>query len=485
MRRIRTAYLFFFLFLGLFSFVIGLLYQVYLFSLGAIFSVWILSMIHAIADLNKRYVFALFNVTFFTFLLSRLFISPIFGELQSEEGLNFSSPQIINHILFSLYLSLFFLFVGFYMFQDKRIVWFKQKERTKYASDIVKFRKKLFLPFLYVCAVAACCINIEKMLFVLSNSYLSYYTDFSSRLPHFIGFIGSSFNLFFFLYLSTMPSKRELKYPFLVFLLINTLSLGYGQRNGVVLAFCFLIAYLILRNTVNSGGKVWFGKREYIICGIITPFALSFLLAFGYIRNELDYESKNIFDSAISFFQGQGVSVNVIGYAKECEGTYPETNISYTFGPIIQELKHNPVSNFFGLFPFYKSQELEAVYHNNNFGATITYLVDPQRFLGGGGLGSSYIAEAWVDFGYVGIIVVNFVFGILLSQLHKWFRQGGFIAVMGMLMFSGLLYAPRGSVSDCIYPIINFRNAFLLVFIYLILKTFYKNKKKWRRVYRG
>lgn len=93
-------------------------------------------------------------------------------------------------------------------------MWFKQKERTKYASDIVKFRKKLFLPFLYVCAVAACCINIEKMLFVLSNSYLSYYTDFSSRLPHFIGFIGSSFNLFFFLYLSTMPSKRELKYPF-------------------------------------------------------------------------------------------------------------------------------------------------------------------------------------------------------------------------------------------------------------------------------
>ena len=84
MRRIRTAYLFFFLFLGLFSFVIGLLYQVYLFSLGAIFSVWILSMIYAIADLNKRYVFALFNVTFFTFLLSRLFISPIFGELQSE-----------------------------------------------------------------------------------------------------------------------------------------------------------------------------------------------------------------------------------------------------------------------------------------------------------------------------------------------------------------------------------------------------------------
>lgn len=157
MRRIRTAYLFFFLFLGLFSFVIGLLYQVYLFSLGAIFSVWILSMIYAIADLNKRYVFALFNVTFFTFLLSRLFISPIFGELQSEEGLNFSSPQIINHILFSLYLSLFFLFVGFYMFQDKRIVWFKQKERTKYASDIVKFRKKLFLPFLYA-SVSKCLI---------------------------------------------------------------------------------------------------------------------------------------------------------------------------------------------------------------------------------------------------------------------------------------------------------------------------------------
>ena len=34
----------------------------------------------------------------------------------------------------------------------------------------------------------------------------------------------------------------------------------------------------------------------------------------------------------------------------------------------------------FRVVSFYKSQELEAVYHNNNFGATITYLVDPQRF---------------------------------------------------------------------------------------------------------
>lgn len=103
-----------------------------------------------------------------------------------------------------------------------------------------------------------------------------------------------------------MPSKRELKYPFLVFLLINTLSLGYGQRNGVVLAFCFLIAYLILRNTVNSGGKVWFGKREYIICGIITPFALSFLLAFGYIRNELDHESKIFLIRQLVFSRSRG-----------------------------------------------------------------------------------------------------------------------------------------------------------------------------------
>ena len=94
---------------------------------------------------------------------------------------------------------------------------------------------------------------LKKMLFVLSNSYLSYYTDFSSRLPHFIGFIGSSFNLFFFLYLSTMPSKRELKYPFLVFLLINTLSLGYGQRNGVV--FSILLFDCLFDS--EKYGKFW------------------------------------------------------------------------------------------------------------------------------------------------------------------------------------------------------------------------------------
>lgn len=67
-------------------------------------------MIYAIADLNKRYVFALFNVTFFTFLLSRLFISPIFGELQSEEGLNFSSPQIIkSYFVFPVFKFIFFI----------------------------------------------------------------------------------------------------------------------------------------------------------------------------------------------------------------------------------------------------------------------------------------------------------------------------------------------------------------------------------------
>jgi len=53
----------------------------------------------------------------------------------------------------------------------------------------------------------------------------------------------------------------------------------------------------------------------------------------------------------------------------------------------------------------------------------LTWQVDPDTASQGGGRGFSFIAEAYLNFGYVGIIVVLFACGYFLSKLARWSSQ--------------------------------------------------------------
>ena len=58
----------------------------------------------------------------------------------------------------------------------------------------------------------------------------------------------------------------------------------------------------------------------------------------------------------------------------------------------------------------------------------------------GGGLGSSYIAEAWKDFGYLGVIIFSYIYGLILALIPQWCHKGS-VSYTHLARYVGAKYA--------------------------------------------
>lgn len=154
-------------------------------------------------------------------------------------------------------------------------------------------------------------------------------------------------------------------------------------------------------------------------------------------------ESLQVGQGITNFFKDQGVSITVIEYGKELKSRIPQQ--WYLFGPIMDFLKYNEITQLFFNFASYGAQTIEQALHGASFADTISYLVIPYDYSQGAGLGSCYIAEAYQTLGLIGVILVNFIYGWVLNFINN--RYGKTIAGSTFAMFAlmRLFYAPRSS----------------------------------------
>ena len=95
-------------------------------------------------------------------------------------------------------------------------------------------------------------------------------------------------------------------------------------------------------------------------------------------------------------------------YRKE----YSFTNIP----GIIDSYGNNFIFQLLGIGQEFKSNTAEIALNGHSLGSYLTYTYQTERFLLGGGMGSSFIAESWLDFGYIGVVGFSFIYGIILSK---------------------------------------------------------------------
>lgn len=302
---------------------------------------------------------------------------------------------------------------------------------------------------------------------------MDFYLNYSSSIPYVIVFLASFFDYFFFFYLATMPAKKESRILIVLYLVINLTSLGMGQRGSAVLAIMFVISYYFLRNRINTGEKKWITRKGMILITMFCPIMLCFLFLFAYIRNDQDVDKVAITNLVGGFFYQQGVSVNVIGYAKEFEYDLPKGKC-YSVGKIIDFINHNAISQiFFGTDPV-KPQTVEHALEDHTLHAALTYMGSPNLYFSGGGYGGSFIADLWVDWGVMGIIVGSVILGICLAKIQVWCSSSFWKAAIGLMMYSNIIYAPRSNYIDFLYVFISFTALISFIVIYLI-----KNQKSY------
>ncbi|WP_297677983.1 O-antigen polysaccharide polymerase Wzy family protein [uncultured Bacteroides sp.] len=447
----------------------GMLCQAY-FCFILLFLTWINMMFYTYRKIEQRGLLFAFGIAFFVFLLGREMLEQLFGY---EPDTKF--PDQINiHTYFSLFIALAAVWGAYFCFSKRLKNWQislqpNVDKPTPYTRNVRKISQWMFFatyPFALI-------MNIAIAIFVASFGYSSYYTDYSEVLSgNSLLYLISKLELImpaaFCIFMATYPSKKEFKtlaIPYVIYLVI---TLGGGQRSTFVLGLLLLFVFMVYMQGIRSQEK-WF-HRKYVKYGI---FALPFLAIGGSLYNlwrfDGDWQDLDFFSGFCNFFYDQGVSSYIIKRAYEYQNNIPKCTY------VLEFLHSGILAPLLG-FTVYHGNTIEHAMYGNSFTHALGYVVMDEMYLAGRGTGSSYVAELFFDFGYIGIALGSLLYGWIFTQIGKTDNGGLFRRAVVFVCITQLLWAPRASFVGFLSFLFAPTTLVLFAVTFLLPKIFVKGK---------
>lgn len=456
------------------------------FLMGIVFDIRFLTMVSLFGLLGysffklktESYFGAMFLVSFFTFLCGRILINWIVGEKSLLTGafiygVGPDDKELVTTFIL-LFVSVIFFVLGVLI---NRNTSHHTKSTNLYAS--LWLQKSCFIIF-YITIFFELIVSAERFVFLyVGGSYTEYYTSFARILPTVVYKIAELNGPAFFAILAMAPEKKRIKPVLFLYLLDGFIVLLAGQRNQFVRAALIILCYALIRNKWDKKEK-WFSKRTLRLLLILTPAFIVALQAWGTIRNGTVFNVDSILSTIQNFFQDQSSTSVVIYKGIELKESFPQ-NVNYTFSPIVNFFTNNQITKLFFNTVTYAQQSKELALFGNSYGASLTYMYIPHNYSMGIGMGTSYISEVFHDFGWIGIMLINFMYGLILSKLEMYFSKGRNNIWLGMVLLlfaDGILYAPRDSAMNFVVNGLNF-TVLLFCFIAYVLAEALK------RIYNG
>ncbi|MGN0570361.1 MAG: O-antigen polysaccharide polymerase Wzy family protein [Candidatus Fimenecus sp.] len=454
--------------------------DILLISLGLLL---ICNLFYGMEKMRERFVFFFFNCACVFFLYGRIFIDYI--EMDNWQWL--FTESVYRTALTIVYVSVFSLLIGAVFFGQ-----FKEKKskiqipentlcskQLLYSEDFIKNIQIIVLIAYLLCVICTFIAEIEKPIALRGKSYTDYYASFESSLPGVILSLSALTKFMLCMYLATMPTKMSAFFVLGIYVFTTIPVFIVGQRNPFISAALFAVCYYLLRDFISGEKeKKWFGKFEAAAVVIALPFLFAFLSLYESIRKDIPITEISVFKSILDLFHSQGITFEVICRAINHIDELPTTNFNYTFGSLINYFKGNGLSRLLFGFETYKIQTEEAALYGNNLDATISYFDLGSKYFEGAGLGSSFIIENYVDFGYIGVIIFSFLLGMLLIWFVKNFHKNVFVSYCVLVLLLQLFMVPRSSASGWLVLLIYIPAIFIvgiLCFVsYLCRKKYYK-----------
>lgn len=436
---------------------------------------WLSCFLFSIKKFSQNIFTTFFLLTFYVFLLGAYVNYQYFG--YSRHVLRFST--IGAHIFIALILALLGIMAGIHIsisnFLKKHISNLKFNFKVSFISNDIITQKKAELIGkwgMYISLIPFLIIQLVKLYFTINKGYTYIYLkDVSTFVPYIIRLVGLAYPLFFYLFLASKPVKNKLYIPIAIFCFMSLLSLLTGARTSFVMNFILIFIYVCFRHFDNDG-SVWISKRLVLILLISLPICLILLNFYDYLRFGQAIRLRGFMDSIMDIFNKQGVSVSVIGFGRQKQHLIP--NKFYTIGGIVSFLKYNPISSFIFHFPNYPNHTALKALNGDQFAHIISYLAIPINYQAGRGMGSSFIAEAYHDFGYIGIFVISFIYCKLLLFMNKFNNLSIMKRMFVLLMLEPVLMAPRATSDGFITAFLKIEVFLTIIIIYLI--SFYWDK---------
>lgn len=429
-----------------------------------VFTTWIYMMAFCLMDIEKRLTLFAFDLAIFTFLLTRLIIPLFYEDEYTNNALSYTMSfsngayEFINNAIF---ISLIASFIGFNGVRETGFVGVNFDCNNAYTSRIRNLARKA----VYFCAFFCFLTIVEKIYYVGANGYEELYLSYQSHFPSIFNKFVNVYTLVFYLFLGTLPSKKEAKPVIIIYIVLGALSLLTGARSEFILNCILVITYMFLRNKI-SPDDIWIDRKGKMALLVTVPVICALMFVVMLVRGGNTSAGLDVSSLFIDFFFQQGSSMQVVGLTFDAQNEIPDGKF-YSLGALIDNYNHNFIFELLGIAKSYRPQTPEYAINGHSLANYLTYTYQTQRFLNGGGMGSSYIAEVWNDFGYLGLAIWSWLYGHILAKFYVWAQKSMWYLSLVFFMLVGIVYSPRGSAIDFISDILSPTNLVVMYFFHL------------------
>ncbi len=386
-------------------------------------------LVYCLTNLSKNLSLMIFFVCFFTFLSSSVIIRFFSGENFFYGFNKIEFDTACSLIIVSAYM----VFWGYYIDKRYNISLFKQNDKSCEEHCITKKIQNASFAIFVITTILLLFFSVPKMVYAIRMGYVALYTSYSgSEWSMRLYFMSSAA---FFIGLAANPNKRRLWVYEILGCLNPIIVFIQGERSTLVAYVLFNVWYVFNYKYMIYGTEEK-SKNDclklLLFGGIVMIFVLPFLYNYGYSRIG-EYSNTRGLQGVLNFFDSQGGSFRVLGESVKYDGSLPQR--WYSFGSIIDRLSDAG---------YYQQSEKRALMAHS-FADAITYFEEKESYLSGYGMGSCYIGEIYYDFGVIGVVIVNYILGMILKALSNFRKMSIFKRSILFIVFQNMMIIPRGA----------------------------------------
>jgi oligosaccharide repeat unit polymerase len=438
-------------------------------SLGVMF-VWCSAFTHALGRRERNVIYLLFLFTIFLFLLSRVVVRWI---LYREVYMPFDY-DIMRHVYLCIYLSIIGLWMGSFTNLTFHPRQYNEKPLTQ-SLDYEALRTVL-KPLTLICGFAQLARAVEKSVYWFASGSLGdLQINYATNLPSIVLRISFVYVLFLCMYLATFPTKKQ-AFPVLIqLLIIEAMKMVYGHRSDFVLGLMFIFVYYSIRDRFDD--EIWIGRKEKLFTVVSIPLLIILLVFIGYYRKQNTFEFNGLLNVLWQFFESQGTSINILGYAAQNADKLPQPNFLYLFDTTYTFLSTNPVSSLIFGTKSYSVNTVGRALYGTSLEQALYYIINPTSYLAGYGGGSSYIAEIDVGYGYFGMILINLILSNVIYKINIYDYRSYGATVIILAFLKSLFIIPRAGFDSFVGELISVTHIIALLLVWAL----YQEVKRRRR----
>ena len=436
--------------------------------LVAALALWGAIMAYALRDIKNRIALAFFLVAFFTLLIGQ---DACIAYLGMPASYKYLLPAN-NFAYLCVIVALAGVWSGYQWKKRSPVRIYLPFEKVGYSG---RFRQFCAIMMATCFAASVVCVVI-KILFVRDVGYVDSYSASlgGAGVPAVLAYIGAFFSMSLFLYLSTKPKRSRALLVLGMYELYGILTLFTGQRYPFVGINMMILLYIVLRSRDERG---WISRKFIILVICAAPFLIIFLSMYSSIRAGRESEYKNGMEALLGFFYSQGISLNVVKEVKYYAAQLNDLKLC-SFSHVRSTLLENVIIRHIANIKVYSGNSIETALYGHSLAHRLSYYTYGNAYLMGRGIGSSYVAELYHDFGYMGVFLGSAVYGYILRAVSDLSFRSPFQDAILLSMTYALFFAPRAEFDLFINSFFTLYSLLGLAFVYFFYLAFRRKLSK-------